>query len=124
MTARLPRGARVGPGRADLSGLDRLWLYDEQLAAPWQFRYPRGRSCWLAGSSFCHHPSLWKQLSFSDVGVAKDARLVRMATMARVLPLGRDAFYAARVHDDNTSRKQTGAPSWFTVSREKGRIRR
>jgi glycosyltransferase involved in cell wall biosynthesis len=103
---------------ADMCGLERLWFYDPGQRRAWQYRYPGGRSRWLAGGTFCYRRAVWERHHFGDVTVGEDTRFVREATFARLLPLDRDDFYVARVHAANTCRKHTGGSSWSPVARE------
>jgi len=103
---------------ADICGLDRLWFYEPETRRAWQYRYPGGRSRWLAGGSFCYRRRLWERQHFSDVSVGEDTRFVRDAAFAKLIALERDDFYVARVHGANTCRKQTSGASWFAASRD------
>jgi len=110
--------SRLLAAEADICGLERVWFYDADQRRAWQYRYPGGRSRWLAGGSFCYRKKLWERQRFSDVTVGEDTRFVREATFAKIVTLDRDDFYVARVHAANTCRKQTSGSSWSSVPRE------
>jgi glycosyltransferase involved in cell wall biosynthesis len=100
--------------QADICGLDRLWFYDTENAAAWQYVY-HGRPHWLAGGTFCYLKSVWKRHPFANVSAGEDTRFVREAPLRKVLALARDDFYVARIHARNTCRKHTSGSCWRSV---------
>ena len=97
---------------ADVCGLDRLWFYDPDRDLAWRFRYPAGRTPWLAGSTLCFRRHLWERRPFPNLSVGEDTLWIAEAVGARVLPLARDDFFVARVHEHNTCPKETDGFWW------------
>lgn len=98
---------------ADVCGLDRLWFFDAEGNRAWHYRYADRRLPWLAGSTLCYRRELWEKYPFPDVTVGEDTIWIAKALGARILPLGRDDFFVARVHGRNTSPKDTDDDWWL-----------
>jgi glycosyltransferase involved in cell wall biosynthesis len=97
---------------ADICGLDRLWFYDPQRDLAWLYEYRGGRAPWVAGSTLCYRRRVWERQPFPDLTEGEDTLWIESAVGARVLPLERRDFFIARVHQANTSPKDTDGAWW------------
>jgi O-antigen biosynthesis protein len=95
--------------RADLCGLSTLLFFDPAARQAWRYEYPAGGPAWLAGGTLCYTAAHWRANPFPDLRVGEDTHFVSKSRAARMLALADHTFYAALVHDGNTSRKETSS---------------
>ena len=100
---------------ADVCGLDRLIFYDAETDRAWRYRYGRGRLPWLAGSTLCYSRRVWRKHPFPNVDCGEDGLWLAGAVGARVLPLEREDFLVATVHEANTSPRNTDDLYWTSI---------
>ncbi len=99
---------------AEICGTRSLRFFDGRNLRAWHYHYP-GSGAWLAGGTFCYKRSLLQQHGFSDVTIGEDTRFIHKIPEHAIAVLDRDDFYVARVHNGNTSAKQTASDCWHDL---------
>jgi glycosyltransferase involved in cell wall biosynthesis len=95
---------------ADVCGLSRLYFHDEASSRAWIYTYPPHGQPWLAGGTLCYPKATWRNLAFQDIDEGEDTTWLRAIPHPRLIALDNAAFYIARVHPGNTSRRPTERP--------------
>ena len=97
---------------ADVCGLDAIYFFDPAGRQAWQYVYGRREPRWLAGGTLCYSKAFWAAHPFREISVGEDAHFVWSGHGARFVALSNPSFYAAVVHPQNTSPKQTQDPHY------------
>jgi ADP-heptose:LPS heptosyltransferase len=93
--------------KADICGLDRVFLYSPTDQRAWEYFYPPGQRRWVYGASLCYTKDFWRAHPFPEVKVGEDTRFVWADARAKIHVLEDPRFLVALVHRSNTSPKRT-----------------
>ncbi|MCP3944653.1 MAG: glycosyltransferase [Desulfobacteraceae bacterium] len=100
---------------ADICGLARVYFFDPERVAAWEYCYPVHHRPWIAGGSFAYTKAFWEGHSFRDKNIGEDAWFMWDHPVPRLLTLLNNWFFVACVHSGNTSPKRTGSDLWVQV---------
>ncbi len=96
---------------ADICGLDKVFFYAPLARQAWQYVYD-GRTPWVCGGTLCYRREFWRSAPFPDIDVGEDNAFVWSVRGKRIVTNPDQHLYVARVHDRNTSPKDTWNRRW------------
>jgi glycosyltransferase involved in cell wall biosynthesis len=102
--------------RADVCGLSTLIFFNPSARRAWRYESPLPGTAWLAGGTLCYTRAHWQAHPFPAVRVGEDTRFVAASQSARRVALDDPTFYAALVHANNTSPKETSGSRYRPYS--------
>lgn len=103
--------AAIDASGADIVGIDRLAFLADDGTRAWDYHW-RGRERWVCGGSLAYRKSFWQQHRFPAIRSGEDTRFVFDARGAKIHAMPDSEWLIARVHDGNTSPKNTGGGYW------------
>lgn len=98
---------------ADICGLDKVFFYAPGARRAWQYVYD-GRTPWVCGGTLCYLREFWRSAPFADIDVGEDNAFVWSVRSKRIATNPDQHLYVARVHDRNTSFKDTWGRRWHS----------
>lgn len=98
--------------KADICGLDRVFLYSPAELRAWEYFYPPRQRRWVYGASLCYTKDFWRAHPFPEVKVGEDTRFVWADARAKIHVLEDPRLLVALVHRTNTSPKRTSDPRY------------
>lgn len=98
---------------ADICGLDKVFFYAPDARRAWQYVYD-GRTPWVCGGTLCYLREFWRSAPFADIDVGEDNAFVWSVRDKRIATNPDQHLYVARVHDRNTSPKDTWNRRWHS----------
>lgn len=99
-------------GDLDVCGLDRAFFVNERANQAWEYVHPRATMPWVCGATLCYRKAFWRGHRFADVVIGEDSRFVFSSRGSRVVALGANQFFVARIHELNTCRKWPRDARW------------
>ena len=96
---------------AAIVGLDRVPFLADDGSAAWDYVW-RGAGRWVCGASLAYTRAWWQEHRFPEVRVGEDTRFVFDAGDAHIHAMPPGEWLIARVHQGNTSPKQTHGGYW------------
>ena len=96
---------------ADICGLNKVFFYAPLARQAWQYVYD-GRTPWVYGGTLCYRREFWRSAPFPDIDVGEDNAFVWSVRGKRIVTNPDQHLYVARVHDRNTSPKDTWNRRW------------
>lgn len=97
--------------RTEICGTSTLYYHDAATGRAWRYRYSSARP-WVAGNSLAYRKSWWVAHRFPEIQVGEDSRFVWAAPVAAIRDLADPGLCVSRIHNGNTSRKQTAGSCW------------
>ena len=105
--------AALQGARADVCGLSTVRYFDPVRGLAWEYRWKDGRRGWVGGNTLLYRRAAWERRPFPELNEGEDTRWVWSLPAVHAM---RDAsWFAAMVHDGNTSRKQTRGSHWHPL---------
>ena len=99
---------------ADVCGIDRAFFVDPGRRAAWEYVYPQGngQAPWVCGATLCYRRDYWQTHRFTGLQVGEDTAFAAAVPPQRLHILPDNRFFAALIHQDNTSPKHVHDRRW------------
>lgn len=99
---------------ADVCGIDRAFFIDPGRRAAWEYVYPQGNghAPWVCGATLCYRRDYWQAHRFTGLQVGEDTAFAAAVPPQRLHILPDNRFFAALIHQDNTSPKHVHDRRW------------
>lgn len=95
--------------QADVSGLNKLFFYDQISSQGWQYQYNDNGKPWLMGCSLCYRKDFWKANPFPEYRRNADRHFVWSQRVKKIAALENNAFLVPIMHRNNSIHKLIGA---------------
>jgi ADP-heptose:LPS heptosyltransferase len=99
---------------ADVCGVDRAFFIDPAGRAAWEYVYPQGNghAPWVCGATLCYRRDYWRAHRFAGLQVGEDTAFAAAVPPQRLHVQPDNRFFAALIHQGNTSPKHVHDRRW------------